>query len=90
VRELSERELLKVLSGFFRIEIRFGQAFVPHWLVVWPVQVAIKAFCRVVRSPALIRFRDNLFSNGRYVEVIPADGTSGIPKFWVVLCRKPT
>jgi SAM-dependent methyltransferase len=90
VRELSERELLKVLSVFFWIETRYGQAFVPHWLVVWPVQVAIKAFCRLVRSPALIRFRDNLYTNGRSFEVIPADGASGIPKFWVVLCRKPT
>lgn len=90
VKELSERKLLKVLSRRFRIEARFGQAFVPRWLVIWPVQVAIKSFCRVFRSPALDRFRDSLYSNGGHVEVIPADRASGIPKFWLVLCRKPT
>jgi ubiquinone/menaquinone biosynthesis C-methylase UbiE len=89
VRELSERELLKVLSRRFQIEVRFGQAFVPSCFVVWPVQVAIKIFCRLVQSPRLIKFRDNLYSNGGHVEVIPANGVSGIPKFWVILCKKP-
>lgn len=90
VRELSERELLKVLSRRFQIEARFAQAFVPGWLVFWPVQVAIKAFCRIVGTPTLFSFRNNLYSNGGRVEVIPAEGASGIPKFWVILCKKPT
>jgi ubiquinone/menaquinone biosynthesis C-methylase UbiE len=89
VRELSEQELLKVLSRRFQIEVRFGQAFVSRRFVFWPVQVAFKAFCRLMRSPKLFRFRDNLYGNGGRVEVIPADGTSGIPKFWVILCKKP-
>jgi ubiquinone/menaquinone biosynthesis C-methylase UbiE len=89
VRELSERELLKVLSRRFQIEHRFGQAFVSRIFVFWPVQVAFKVFCRLIGSPKLFKFRDNLYSNGGRVEVIPADGASGIPKFWVILCKKP-
>lgn len=88
VREMSERELLKQLSSRFQIETRFGQAFVPYWLVFWPIQLIIKAFCRLVRSPALFKFRDNLYSNGGDVEVTKAETTSGIPKFWVILCKK--
>ena len=89
VRELSERELLNVLSRRFQIEVRFGQAFVSRWFVFWPVQVAIKVFCRLIRSRELLKFRDDLYSNGGHVEVIVADWVSGIPKFWVILCKKP-
>lgn len=90
VRELSGRELQKALSTNFDIEALFGQAFVPRWVVFWPVQVAIKTFCRILRSAALYNFRDKLYSNGGRVEVIPVNGTSSIPKFWVVLGKKRT
>jgi len=89
VCELSERELLKLLSRRFQVEGRFGQGFVSRWLVFWPVQVVFKGFCRLIRSSRLFKFRDLLYSGGGQVEVIPADGVAGIPKFWVILCKKP-
>jgi O-antigen biosynthesis protein len=86
VREYDERELIHLLSSRFQIEAIFGQAFLPHWLVFWPVQVFIKAFCHILGTPNAREFKDQLYSKGGRVEVTPREGESRIPKFWVISC----
>jgi SAM-dependent methyltransferase len=86
VREYTEREFLNLLQTRFQIKACYGQAFVPWWLVFWPVQFFIKSFCRILGTAKARDFKDNLYSNGGNVAVTPRESASGIPKFWVVSC----
>jgi SAM-dependent methyltransferase len=89
-REYSERELLDLLSTRFQINACYGQAFVPWWLVFWPVQMIIKSVCRILGTNKAFAFRDNLYSNRGNVEVMPREsGSLSIPKFWVISCVRP-
>jgi 2-polyprenyl-3-methyl-5-hydroxy-6-metoxy-1,4-benzoquinol methylase len=89
VREYTEVELLNLLSTRFQIEALHGQAFVPWWLVIWPVQFCIKSFCRLLGTKRARNFKDNLYTAGGNVEVLKKPSTSWIPKFWVVSCVRP-
>ncbi len=89
VREYNQRELLNLLSRRFHIIARYGQAFVPWWLVFWPVQVFIKAFCRILGTTKARDFKDNLYSNRGNVEVTLTKYTFRIPKYWVITCVLP-
>jgi SAM-dependent methyltransferase len=89
VREYTERELLNLLSQRFRIVVCYGQAFVPWWLVFWPVQVFIKAFCRILGTTKARNFKDNLYSNEGNVEVVLKKSAFRIPKYWVISCVRP-
>jgi SAM-dependent methyltransferase len=86
VREYNERELLNLLLKRFHIVACYGQAFVPWWLVFWPVQVFIKAFCRILGTTKARNFKDNLYSNGGNVEVALKKSVFRIPKYWVISC----
>jgi ubiquinone/menaquinone biosynthesis C-methylase UbiE len=86
VREYTERELLSLLSTRFRIKTCYGQAFVPRWLVFWPVQFLVKSFCRMLGTARARDFKDNLYDNGGNVEVIPKTSVFRIPKYWVIHC----
>jgi SAM-dependent methyltransferase len=86
VREYTERELLDLLSQRFQIAACFGQAFVPWWLVFWPVQVFIKAICRILGTTKARDFKDNLYSNRGNVEVTQKKSAFRIPKYWVISC----
>jgi hypothetical protein len=89
VREYNERELINLLSQRFQIIACYGQAFVPWWLVLWPVQVFIKAFCRVLGTAKAHDFKDNLYSNRGNVEVTLKKSVFRIPKYWVISCVCP-
>jgi len=89
VREYTGQEFVRLVSTRFQIEACYGQAFVPRWLVFWPVQVFIKSFCRILGSPKARAFKDNLYSNGGDVELKPSELASGIPKYWVIACTRP-
>jgi 2-polyprenyl-3-methyl-5-hydroxy-6-metoxy-1,4-benzoquinol methylase len=89
VREYNERELINLLSQQFHIIACYGQAFVPWWLVFWPVQVFIKAFCRVLGTAKARDFKDNLYSNRGNVEVVLKKSVFRIPKYWVISCVHP-
>jgi 2-polyprenyl-3-methyl-5-hydroxy-6-metoxy-1,4-benzoquinol methylase len=88
VREYTERELINLLSQRFHIIACYGQAFVPWWLVFWPVQVFIKAFCRILGTTKARDFKDNLYSNRGNVEVILTISAFRIPKYWVISCTR--
>jgi 2-polyprenyl-3-methyl-5-hydroxy-6-metoxy-1,4-benzoquinol methylase len=88
VREYTERELLNLLSQRFHIAACYGQAFVPWWLVFWPVQVFIKAFCRILGTIKARDFKDNLYSNRGNVEVTLKKSAFRIPKYWVISCMR--
>jgi ubiquinone/menaquinone biosynthesis C-methylase UbiE len=88
-REYTDHDLLPLLAKRFDIEICYGQAFLPRWLVFWPIQFAIKSLCRALGTVAARRFKDSLYSNGAHVEVIPKGSTSRIPRFWVISCTNP-
>ena len=93
VREFTGRELIELLSNRFEINACYGQAFLPCWLVFWPVQVCIKSFCRILGTTKARSFKDNLYSNGGNVEVKPRESAFRIPKYWVISCvntRKPS
>jgi len=93
VREYTGRQLISLLSTRFEIKARYGQAFLAWWLVFWPVQVCIKSFCRILGTAKARAFKDNLYSNGGNVEVMPKESGSRIPKYWVISCvnnRKPS
>lgn len=87
--EYTERELLDLLSTRFQIEACYGQGFVPRWLVFWPIQFIVKAFCRILGMTKVSNFRDALYSNWGNVEVELKGLQSGIPKFWVIACTRP-
>jgi 2-polyprenyl-3-methyl-5-hydroxy-6-metoxy-1,4-benzoquinol methylase len=89
VREYTEHELLSLLSTRFQIEALHGQAFVPWWLVIWPVQFCIKSLCRLIGTKRARKFKDNLYTDGGNVEVLQKPSTSRIAKFWVVSCIRP-
>ena len=89
VREYTERELLRLLSTRFQIKACYGQAFVPQWLVFWPVQFLVKTFCRILGTASARDFKDNLYGNWGNVEVTPRTSTSTIPQFWVIRCVRP-
>jgi SAM-dependent methyltransferase len=89
VREYTERELLELLSTRFQIKACYGQGFVQSWLVFWPLQFFIKAFCRILGTGRASRFRDNLYSNGGSVDVTLKTSRSRIAKFWVISCVRP-
>jgi O-antigen biosynthesis protein len=89
VREYTERELLSLLSRRFQIVACYGQAFVLWWLVFWPVQVFIKAFCRILGTTKARDFKDNLYSNRGNVEVKLKKLAFRIPKYWVICCVRP-
>lgn len=89
VREYTDAELLNLLSARFEIEALHGQAFVPWWLVFWPVQFCIKAVCRLIGTKRTRNFKDNLYTNGGNVEVLQKPSAPRIPKFWVVSCLRP-
>jgi 2-polyprenyl-3-methyl-5-hydroxy-6-metoxy-1,4-benzoquinol methylase len=89
VQEYTESELLDLLSSRFQIKACYGQAFVPRWLVFWPVQFVIKSFCRLLGTAKARDFKDNLYSNGGNVEVTPKVSVSGIPNYWVICCIRP-
>jgi 2-polyprenyl-3-methyl-5-hydroxy-6-metoxy-1,4-benzoquinol methylase len=86
VREYTERELLNLLSTRFHIVACYGQAFVPWWLVFWPVQVFIKAVCRILGTTKARDFKDYLYSNRGNVEVTLKKSAFRIPKYWVISC----
>jgi ubiquinone biosynthesis O-methyltransferase len=86
VREYTEHELINTLSKRFHIVACYGQAFVPWWLVFWPVQVFIKAFCRILDTANARDFKDNLYSNRGSVEVTQKKSAFRIPKYWVISC----
>lgn len=86
IQEYTGRELISLLSTRFEINGCYGQAFLPWWLVFWPVQFCIKSFCRIVGTAKARSFKDNLYSNGGNVEVIPKESSSRIPKYWVISC----
>jgi len=90
VREFTGQELCKALRRRFEIESLYGQAFLSRWLVAWPVQVLIKAGCRIANREGIFKWRDDVFSNQGNVEVVAAtERVSMIPKYWVVHCRRP-
>jgi len=89
IREYTERELVELLSTRFEIRASYGQGFVQRWLVFWPVQFLIKAFCRALGPARGGKFRDDLYSNGENIEVTLARSRSEIPKFWVIYCIRP-
>jgi ubiquinone/menaquinone biosynthesis C-methylase UbiE len=89
VREYTERELLNLLSARFQIKTCYGQAFIPGWLVFWPVQFLTKSVCRILGTAKARAFKDNLYGNNGNAEVTPKESSSGIPRFWVILCVKP-
>jgi ubiquinone/menaquinone biosynthesis C-methylase UbiE len=89
VREYTERDLLELLSTRFHIKACYGQAFVPRWLVFWPVQFAIKTFCRMMATTAARDFKEKIYSDSGNVEVRPKESTPGVPKFWVIACVCP-
>jgi ubiquinone/menaquinone biosynthesis C-methylase UbiE len=84
VREYTEHELLNLLSTRFQIKACYGQAFVPRWLVFWPVQFLVKSFCRILDTARARNFKDNLYGNWGNVEVTPRTSGSRIPQFWVI------
>jgi 2-polyprenyl-3-methyl-5-hydroxy-6-metoxy-1,4-benzoquinol methylase len=86
VREYTERELLNLLSTRFQIKACYGQAFVPRWLVFWPVQFLVKSVCRILGTAKARDFKDNLYGNRGDVEVTPKISASRIPQFWVIPC----
>ncbi len=86
VREYTKDELVKLLSTRFQIEGLYGQAFVPWWLVFWPVQVCIKSLCRIINTKRARGFKNELYSRGGNVEVMENPSAFKIPKFWVVSC----
>jgi SAM-dependent methyltransferase len=88
VREYTEHELLNLLAQRFQIIACYGQAFVPWWLVFWPVQVFIKAFCRILGTAKARDFKDNLYSNRGNVEVTLKKSVFRIPKYWVISCAR--
>ena len=89
VREYTGRELMGLLSTRFQIKACYGQAFLPWWLVFWPVQFCVKSFCRILGTAKARVFKDNLYSNGGNVEVMPKQSVSRIPKYWVISCVRP-
>jgi ubiquinone/menaquinone biosynthesis C-methylase UbiE len=90
IHEYTRRDLLTLLAKRFRIENWYGQAFVPRWLVLFPVQFTIKAACRMLGNAKARDFKENLYSNQHNVKVIPWPGHHAvIAKFWVVLCTRP-
>jgi 2-polyprenyl-3-methyl-5-hydroxy-6-metoxy-1,4-benzoquinol methylase len=89
VREYTGRELISLLSTRFQIKACYGQAFLPWWLVFWPVQFCIKSFCRVLSTAGARDFKDNLYSDGGNVEVMPKQSGFRIPKYWVISCVRP-
>ena len=77
-REYTESELLDLLSTRFQIKACYGQAFVPQWLVFWPVQYIIRVFRGIFNTARVRAFRDNLYTNGGNYEVVPKEpGTGG-------------
>jgi 2-polyprenyl-3-methyl-5-hydroxy-6-metoxy-1,4-benzoquinol methylase len=88
VREYTERELINLLSQRFHIIACYGQAFVTWWLVFWPVQIFIKAFCRILGTTKARDFKNNLYSNQGNVEVILTKSAFRIPKYWVISCTR--
>jgi ubiquinone/menaquinone biosynthesis C-methylase UbiE len=89
VREFTERELLNLISQRFQIAACYGQAFVSWWLVFWPMQVFIKALCRILGTTKARDFKDNLYSNSGNVEVTLKKSVFRIPKYWVISCVRP-
>jgi SAM-dependent methyltransferase len=89
VREYNERELIDLLSHRFHIKAYYGQAFVLWWFVFWPVQVFIKAACRILGTTNARDFKDNLYSNRGNVEVTLKKTGFRIPKYWVISCVRP-
>jgi ubiquinone/menaquinone biosynthesis C-methylase UbiE len=85
-REYTERELLDLLSTRFQIKACYGQAFVPQWLVFWPVQYIIKVFRGIFNTAKVRAFRDNLYSNGGNCKVVPKEPGTGVPNYWVISC----
>jgi len=88
-REYTERELLDLLSTRFQIQACYGQAFVPQWLVFWPVQYVIRVFRGIFNTARVRAFRDNLYSNGGNYKVMPKEPGSGVPNYWVICCVRP-
>jgi ubiquinone/menaquinone biosynthesis C-methylase UbiE len=87
VREYTLNEMLALLSGKFRVEAVYGQAYVSRWLVFWPVQVGVKSACRLLGTSTAREFKDRLYSGGGNVEVLPEK--AGIAKYWLFLCSRP-
>ena len=88
-REYTERELLDLLSTRFQIKACYGQAFVPQWLVFWPVQYVIRVFRGIFNTARVRDFRDNLYSNRGNYEVVPKESRTQVPNYWVISCVRP-
>jgi len=89
VREWVGREFLDLLSTRFQIDSCYGQEFLSWWLVWWPIQVFIKAGCRILRSSWAREFVEVVYSNRGNVEVMPPRSRWRIPKYWVISCIRP-
>jgi ubiquinone biosynthesis O-methyltransferase len=85
-REYTERELLDLLSTRFQIKACYGQAFVPQWLVFWPVQYVIRVFRGIFNTARVRDFRDNLYSDRRNYKVVPKKSGTHVPNYWVISC----
>ncbi len=86
VREYTERELLDLLSTRFQIKACYGQAFVPQWLVFWPVHFVIRTFRGIFNTAKVRDFRDKLYSDKGNFKVTPKGPGKRVPNYWVISC----
>lgn len=89
VREFTGRELLSLLATRFEIDASYGQALISRSLVFWPVQFFVKSVCRIIGTEGARNYKDNFYSNHGNVDVVPMNGSAGIPKYWVISCIRP-
>jgi SAM-dependent methyltransferase len=82
VFEYNQREFLRAISRRFVVEECRGQAFVNSVLTFWPIQVALKAFCYVLRRFGAYAFIRRVYHRGSGLQVQPA--RSGVARYWVV------
>jgi ubiquinone/menaquinone biosynthesis C-methylase UbiE len=91
VREYNRRELVRLLSQYFKIEEMHGQNFVNGFMALLPVQLAVKPLCYFLRGLGAQKFTQRVYYDATGPDVQPErDQGWAIPRFWVVRCTKPS
>ncbi|HET6513546.1 MAG TPA: class I SAM-dependent methyltransferase [Thermodesulfovibrionales bacterium] len=90
LREYSKKEFIGVLSQYFRVDNCYGQAYIPHPLPFWPLQVTLKASCYLLRQWGAYKFIRSIYQIGYGLQVQrSAPRWPSLARFWLAQCTKP-
>jgi ubiquinone/menaquinone biosynthesis C-methylase UbiE len=86
--EYTRDALLLDVRKSFDVRQMAGQSFVPRWLAFWPVQILVKAVCRLSRGIGGYTLADAWYHNPNDVDVLPVASQLALePTIFVLRCH---